>query len=102
MVVAMQIDFDWDPAKAARNASRHGATFEDAMTAFHDPLALTIFDAEHSVGEERCITLGAIGGGKLLVIVHGWREIAIDRAAVRIISARRPTKNEARQYREGA
>jgi uncharacterized DUF497 family protein len=98
----MQIDFDWDPAKAARNASKHGTTFEDAMPVFRDPHALTIFDAEHSVGEERCITLGAIGGGKLLVVVHSWRGIALDRAAVRIVSARRPTKSEARQYREGS
>jgi uncharacterized protein len=98
----MRIDFDWDPAKAASNAAKHGVTFEAAMTVFHDPLARSILDRESELGEERWITLGETTGGHLLVVVHTWNDIVTDRTVVRIISARRPTANEARQYREDA
>jgi len=97
----MRIDFDWDPAKAASNASKHGVYFMEAMTVFCDPLARSLFDKDHSVGEERWITLGLASTGNLLVIVHTWTEIDPHRSAVRIISARRPTRKETRQYREG-
>ena len=96
----MRIDFDWDPAKAASNAAKHGVAFEEAMTVFRDPLARSILDIEHGAGEERWVTLGEAATGNLLVVVHTWAEIDPDRSAVRIISARRPTRNEARQYRE--
>jgi uncharacterized DUF497 family protein len=96
----MRIDFDWDPAKAAGNATKHGVTFEEAMTVFRDPLALSLLDDDPSAGEERWITLGMASSGNLLVVVHTWAEIDADRGAVRIISARRPTRNETRQYRE--
>lgn len=98
----MRIDFDWDAAKAANNVAKHGITFEEAMSVFRDPLALTLFDPDHGAGEERWITLGETAAGNLLVIVHTWAENGPDEAAVRIISARRPTRNEARQYREGS
>ena len=96
----MRIDFDWDPAKAASNATKHGVAFEDAMTVFRDPLARSIPDRDSSTGEERWVTLGETTRGHLLVVVHTWNDIDPDRSAVRIISARRPTANEARQYRE--
>jgi uncharacterized DUF497 family protein len=94
----VRIDFDWDPTKAASNATKHSVTFEEAMTVFSDPLARSILD--HSANEERWITLGETSTGNLLVVVHTWAELDPDRAAVRIISARRPTANEARQYRD--
>jgi uncharacterized protein len=97
----MHIDFDWDPAKAASNASKHAVTFEEAMTVFHDPLTLSLLDDGPSTGEERWITLGLASSGNLLVVVHTWTDIDADQAAVRIISARRPTRHEARQYHEG-
>jgi uncharacterized protein len=96
----MHIDFNWDPAKAASNAQKHGVTFEAAMTLFHDPLARSVVDPDAGSGEERWITLGETIGGQLLVVVHTWSDIDPNRAAVRIISARRPTVTEARQYRE--
>jgi uncharacterized protein len=96
----MRIDFDWDPAKAASNAAKHGVTFEHATTVFGDPLARSILDQELSPGEERWVTLGETTAGDLLVVVHTWNDIDPDRVAVRIISARRPTANEARQYRD--
>lgn len=96
----MQIDFDWDPAKAASNAAKHGVTFEAAITIFRDPLARSILDRDRTPDEERWVTLGETAAGHLLVVVHTWNEINPDRAVVRIISARRPTANETRQYRE--
>ena len=96
----MRIDFDWDPAKAASNAAKHGVTFEEAMTVFRDPLARSILDRDSGAGEERWVTLGETTGSNLLVVVHTWNDIDPGRSAVRIISARRPTANEARQYRE--
>jgi len=94
----VRIDFDWDPAKAASNAVKHDVTFEEAMTVFRDPLARSILDPEE--GEERWVTLGEAATGNLLVVVHTWVDVDADRTLVRIISARRPSRNEARQYRE--
>ena len=95
----MRIDFDWDPAKAASNAVKHGVTFEEAMGVFRDPLARSMPDPD-SAGEERWITLGEAASGKLLVVVHSWIDLDPDRTLIRIISARSPTRNEARTYRE--
>ncbi|HEX5867837.1 MAG TPA: BrnT family toxin [Beijerinckiaceae bacterium] len=97
----MRVAFDWDPVKAAGNVSKHGISFEEAMTVFRDPLALSIPDLDSQPGEERWVTIGEAAGGNLLIIVHTWSETA-EGAAVRIISARKPTRNEARQYREEA
>ncbi|HLH91593.1 MAG TPA: BrnT family toxin [Xanthobacteraceae bacterium] len=96
----MRIEFDWDQAKAASNIAKHGIAFEEAMAVFRDPLARTILDPDHAPGEERWVTLGEVSSGNLLVVVHTWQDIDRDRSLVRIISARRPTRNEARRYRE--
>lgn len=96
----MRIDFDWDPAKAASNAAKHGVTFETAMAVFRDPLSLSMPDLDSNPGEERWITLGETAPAQLLVVVHTWNDVDPDRIAVRIISARRPTAREAQQYRE--
>lgn len=66
-----------------------------------DPLALSIYDDSHSSGEEdRWITMGR-AGNNLVVMVHTFREVSPDEVVVRIISARRATKNEQQQYEEG-
>jgi uncharacterized DUF497 family protein len=96
----VQVDFDWDPTKAASNIAKHGVAFEEAMTVFGDPLARSILDPDRGAGEERWITLGQTSTGNLFLVVHTWAEINPDRSAVRIISARRTTRKEARQYRE--
>jgi uncharacterized DUF497 family protein len=67
---AVRIDFDWDVAKAASNVSKHGVTFEEAMTVFRDPLARSILDRDSSFDEERWVTLGEASTGNLLVVVH--------------------------------
>ena len=96
----MQLVFDWDPRKAESNKAKHGVSFEDAMTVFLDPAALSIFDADHSDNEDRWVTIGEAAGPKLLLVVHTHVEIDADVVAIRIISARRPTRREAAQYRQ--
>ena len=96
----MRSIFDWDPRKAESNLSKHGVSFEDAMTVFLDPQALTIFDDDHNDEEDRWVTLGQSSGQKLLLVVHTHVEISDEAVAIRIISARRPTRKEADQYRQ--
>jgi uncharacterized DUF497 family protein len=94
--------FEWDPVKALRNAREHGVSFVRAATVFLDPRAISIFDNEHSDGEERWITLGLDRAGVLLVVCHTFREPReADREAsakIRLISARRADRREAAQY----
>jgi uncharacterized DUF497 family protein len=90
--------FEWDSQKAKENLQKHRISFERAATIFHDPQALSIFDVAHSQDEDRWVTLGSDSSGTLLVVVHTFH--ALDDAArrVRIISARKATRKEARQY----
>ena len=97
----MQYDFEWDPAKAKANARKHEVSFERAATVFRDPHLLSIPDDEHSESEERWITLGLDESGILLVLVHTFSKILTDSARIRIISARKATKNETKSYEEG-
>jgi uncharacterized DUF497 family protein len=93
--------FDWDPDKARENLQKHGVSFEQAAGVFRDPLAMSIFDDEHSsVAEDRWVTLGK-GGDSAVVVVHTFQETRPGEATIRIISARRPTKREQRDYEEG-
>jgi uncharacterized DUF497 family protein len=94
-------EIDWDPAKAATNLDKHGVAFHIAMEVFFDPLAMSRFDDDNSDDEPRWVTLGEGGDGQLVVVVHTYVDQATTRTKIRIISARRPTKREARQYREG-
>jgi uncharacterized protein len=100
-LAATRYQFDWDPAKAAVNLAKHGVAFEAAMTVFLDPLARSRFDEDNSDEEDRFVTLGKAKNGQLLVVVHTYVERAPHRVHIRIVSARRPTGREARQYREG-
>jgi len=97
----MRFEFDWDPAKAESNRSKHGVTFEDAMGVFGDPLALSLPDNESGQGEERWVTIGRNPASNLLLVVHTYMELSAERVAIRIISGRRPTRREARQYEVG-
>ena len=92
----MGLTFEWDRGKALANLKKHGITFEEASTAFGDPLSMTIPDPEHSVDEERLILLGQSRyGGNLLVVVH--TEV---NDHIQIISARRATRQEKKTYEE--
>src|SRR3972149_5638753 len=89
--------FEWDTDKARKNIKIHGVSFDEASTAFKDTLSLTIYDPLHSSKEDRFILIGNSCKNRLLVIVHTEREDKI-----RIISARKTTKNERKQYEENA
>jgi hypothetical protein len=88
--------FEWDPAKARRNAQKHGVSFEEASSIFYDPLAVTGTDPDDSEGEEWMITFGVSSSGRLLVVAHTERS-----SAIRIISARVATQRERHIYEEG-
>lgn len=85
--------FEWDPTKARRNVEKHGVSFEEAATAFADPLSITRFDPDHSIDEARFLLLGATHSGRLVVVAHTDRGDNL-----RIISARIATPRERRTY----
>jgi len=89
----MPLTFEWDPHKARTNLVKHGIAFEEAATIFGDPSSLTIPDPEHSLAEERYVTIGKAFAGKLLVVVHTDRGDNI-----RIISARAASRRERKFY----
>ena len=96
----MNYNFEWDPGKAKKNLAKHKISFQRASTIFLDPFALSIFDDEHSIDEERWITLGKDSNGILIVVSHTFRKIDLNTCTIRIISARRATRKEGRQYEE--
>jgi hypothetical protein len=91
------IVFEWDPNKAAQNLRKHRVTFEEAATVFQDDLSFTVPDPDHSMEEERFITVGLSSQNRLLMIAHMDRDDCI-----RIISARELTPRERRQYEEAS
>ena len=93
-------EFEWDPVKARTNFSKHGVGFERAAEVFRDPLALTIPDDEYSVTEVRWITMGEDRLGQSILVLHTFEHLDDETARIRIISARRPTRTEARDYEE--
>jgi uncharacterized DUF497 family protein len=92
----MDLEFEWDPAKAQANESKHGVRFSEAATAFGDPLSVTVPDTRHSTDEDRYILFGRSDSGRLLAVMHTDRGTAI-----RLISARLMTARERREYEEG-
>jgi uncharacterized DUF497 family protein len=88
--------FEWDSRKAKRNFAKHRVSFEEATTAFRDPLSSTGADPDHSAAENRFITFGLSSKGRLITVSHTERDDSI-----RIISARRATKQERKIYEEG-
>jgi uncharacterized DUF497 family protein len=91
------IRFEWDPNKAARNFQKHEVSFEEAATVFQDDLSITAPDPDHSMEEDRYITVGLSSRFRLLMVAHTERG---DR--LRIISARELTSRERRQYEKGS
>jgi uncharacterized DUF497 family protein len=91
----MPLEFTWDPEKAAANVEKHGVRFEDASTAFGDPLSITVDDPLHSEDEERHVLIGQSIQGRLLVVVHSERK-----GGIRLISAREATRRERREYEQ--
>jgi uncharacterized DUF497 family protein len=91
----MSVEFEWDEDKAAANQKKHGVTFEEAATVFTDSLAAIFDDEAHSEEEQREIIVGHSAENRLLLVSFTERA-----GAVRIISARRATRRERRDYEE--
>ena len=89
--------FEWDPDKAKKNMKVHGVSFDEASTSFKDALSLTIYDPLHSEDGDRMVLIGNSFKNRVLIIVHTERGDKI-----RIISARKATKKERKQYEENA
>ena len=91
------MQFEWDPRKAKQNLKRHGVSFDEAVTAFYDPLSATFDDPDRSVEEQRYVTIGFSSKDRLLVVAHAERG-----KNTRIISARTATAHERKKHeREG-
>jgi len=87
--------YEWNDAKAAANLKKHRVRFADAVAVFGDESALTIEDPHPD--EERYVTMGMDAFGRVLVVVYTWR----GGGTIRVISARRATRQEQDQYARG-
>jgi uncharacterized DUF497 family protein len=90
------LQIEWDPEKAESNLRKHNVGFDEAATVFDDPQFITLLDEEHSIGEERYITVGRSNRDRLLLVAHTDRD-----GRIRIISARKVTNHEQRFYEDG-
>lgn len=89
--------FEWDHHKSEINKKKHKISFENAALIFADKDSLSIYDEDHSNSEDRWITIGQIPNGSIIVVVHIYKKID-NEEFIRIISARKATKNEIEQY----
>lgn len=91
------IKFEWDENKNIANQKKHGISFEEAKTVFYDENARLIADPDHSSDQEdRFILLGLSSSLRMLVVIHAYWE---DDKIIRIISARKASKNESKHYK---
>ena len=90
------IKFTWDERKNQINIKKHGISFDEAVTVFLDDNAILVYDEPHSETEDRYILVGMSQHLKILAVCHCSREDE----TIRIISARKATKNESKQYYE--
>ncbi|MGH9786497.1 MAG: BrnT family toxin [Terriglobia bacterium] len=89
------MQYRWDDRKAARNLAKHGVSFQEAATVFHDPLFIIFADPAHSFREKRFIMMGESDRQRLLVVAYTERANQI-----RIINARKATPKEREVYEE--
>jgi len=92
--MVVNYNFEWDPGKAQENFDKHGVPFDEAATVLADSNALSIFDPDHSESEDRWITIGIAKKGRLLIVIHTYREERRNTVTVRIISSRKATRRE--------
>jgi uncharacterized DUF497 family protein len=90
--------FEWNTAKAVTNIKKYGVSFEEAKSVFFDDFAVQFFDQENSGTEDRFLMLGMSNETNLLLICHCERD---DGNTIRVISARKATKNESKNYQRG-
>ena len=92
------IRFEWNSTKASSNLKKHGVSFEEAQSVFYDDFAVQFYDVENSeLAEDRFLMLGLSSESRILIVCHCERD---NGSTIRIISARKATKNE-RQFYEG-
>ena len=89
-----ELRFDWDPRKASSNEKKHGVSFEEAQSVFFDEQALLLEDPQPRSEEERFVLLGLSASLRILVVIHALHEEDV----IRIISARKATRLERREY----
>lgn len=94
--IIMDIHFTWDEEKNRSNQKKHGISFEEAATVFHDDDALLKYDEAHSLDEERFVMLGMSKANRMLVVCHCCRTGGV----LHLISARKATRREESQYWE--
>ena len=95
-ILMENIQFEWDENKNQINKIKHGIGFEEAATVFYDDDAIMFDDPEHSMEEERFLILGITKHENLCIVSHCYRD---NDNIIRIISARKATKNEKQVYR---
>ena len=93
-----EIKFSWDTRKATQNIKKHKVSFEEASTVFYDERAIEFFDPEHSDVEDRFLMLGLSWRLRIMVVSYCLRQKSLE---IRIISARKASKNEEKIYYEG-
>jgi len=90
------IKFEWDTVKALKNLEKHGVSFEEASSVFYDEFAVQFYDDGHSeLKEDRFLILGISNNSRMLMICHCEKQSG---NVLRIISARKATKNERKFY----
>ena len=89
------MEFEWDRRKAERNLRKHGVSFDEAVTVFADPFELTVDDPDHSLDEDRFVSVGRSAFDRLLVVGYSERG-----SKIRLIFARRATMPERFDYEE--
>ena len=92
------IQFEWHASKATANLKKHQVSFEEAQTVFYDEYATEFYDDTHSESEDRFLLLGLSSHLRLVMVCHCYRENDL---VIRIISARKATRNEREQYEQG-
>ncbi len=91
------IKITWSEKKNRQNIRKHKVDFYEAGTIFNDPLQVSKDDPDHSFNERRYITIGTSEQNRLLINAHTFGD-----AKIRIITARKPTVRERKNYAEGA
>jgi hypothetical protein len=93
-----ETQFEWDKSKSRSNEKKHGLSFEEARSIFYDENAIEFHDPDHSQHEDRFLLLGMSYRLRVLLVCHCHRK---EDSIIRIISARKATRKEAKRYEEG-
>ncbi len=94
-----KVRFEWDEKKDLSNFRNHGVAFDEAKTVFYDENAIEFYDEDHSVKEVRFLMIGLSSKLRILLVSYTVRE-GKDEDVIRIISSRKPIKNEQKIYIE--